>query len=430
MGFIKQSLIFCFLLVLFTYFKSFLDPKLPLVFGGYYHPAFKNVADKFKENLKNGKERGGAFAVYHKGRLVVDIWGGYADEEAQIPWQRDTMSIGFSNTKGIAALMVAQMADKGVIDYKALVSDYWPEFAESDKGNITVEMLISHQAGLAALDDPINILDINGDPEKVEKSLCSQRPLWPAGSAHGYHTLTYGLYIDTLMKKVDPKGRTADVIFMEDISSLFDVEMYMAVPRQEFYRVARVYEDPVWKFLYKCLSSPRYIPLFFRYILNSNSLVARAGKAVKEFSLGSNIHNNPYYREMPLSCCYGTGTARGFSKLYGIISNGGINGTKRFLSEKAINKLTTPIVSGLDETIGMQVTYGPGTLMKTNPRGDPMFGHTGHGGQVAMADMKNNLGIAYLTNFISLHGLGDDPRYVDLENELYKSLDKYVAQQG
>ncbi|XP_045194798.2 beta-lactamase domain-containing protein 2-like [Mercenaria mercenaria] len=430
MAFIKRSAILCGFLLPLPCLKSFLEPTLPVVFDGYYHPAFQSVADKFKANLKSGKERGGALAVYHKGRLVLDIWGGYADEEAQRPWQNDTMTIGYLNTKGIAAVVIARMAEKGFINYKSLVSDYWPEFAQNDKENITVEMLLSHQAGLAVLDKPINLLDIRDNPEKVEESLCSQRPIWPVGSLHGYHSITYGPYVDTLIRKADPKERNTQKIFQDDIAGPFEIDLFMNTPRDKYYRVARLYEDPSWKALLKSLTDFKIASVMMRWILFPNSIMARAVSSVTEFSKGFFVENNPYYREITLSCCHGTGTARGFAKVYGILSNGGMEGKHRLLSEDAIKVMTTPLVSGLDASLGIETRFGPGTGFKNNPKGELMFGHTGYGGQVAMADLSNRLGIAYLTNYISMYGMGDDPRYVDLENELYKCLDNYIEQEG
>ncbi|XP_053381567.1 beta-lactamase domain-containing protein 2-like [Mercenaria mercenaria] len=220
MGFVKQSVIFCILIILYTYTSTLLEPKLPVNVDGYVHPAFKRVADVFRENVELDRNPGIAFAVYHRGELLVDMWGGDADLEAQIPWSRDTIALAYSVSKGVAAIVVAKMVEKGHLDYARPVAKYWPEFAQQEKGNITVEMLLSHQAGLVTLDEPIHVRDIKDNPEKVDKILARQKTSWLAGTNFGYHSLSSGPYVDTLVKKADPKGRDIVQIFKEDIADV------------------------------------------------------------------------------------------------------------------------------------------------------------------------------------------------------------------
>ncbi|KAL4217717.1 hypothetical protein ACF0H5_022458 [Mactra antiquata] len=427
MGILKQGVFLCLGLIVFSNIQSWLTPRLPVVIDGYYHPAFKRVFDKFKSNLESGLEKGAGLAVYHRGVLVVDIWGGYADLEASRPWEKDTISIGFSTTKGVAAIMVAKMVEKGLLDYKRLVMDYWPEFGQNGKDNVTVEMLLSHQAGLAALDEPISLFEFRDNPEKVEKMLASQKPIWPPGTAHGYHAATYGSYVDVLLKKVDPKGRDTAQIFYEDFAKEYDLDMFMNTPLDQYYRVTRLYGEPQWKVLIQSFIIPRYRPLFFTMLTDPDSIVARALKSIIEFTnIKVEMHNNPSLRNIPCSCCYGTGAARGFAKIYSILANGGQYEGKQLLTKESIYKLTETISSGHDLTIGSVTGFSRGTATKPNSLGYPVLGHTGHGGQNAYADLKNEIGMAYLTNHISVYGTGDDPRYVSLEEEVYAALKDYV----
>jgi CubicO group peptidase (beta-lactamase class C family) len=124
---------------------------------------YGKVADAFRRNFSDGKEIGGAVAVYRDGRKVVDLWGGYRNERTQSPWQRDSIVNVFSTTKGVASLAVAVAASRGLLDYDAKVVDYWPEFGQAGKDAITVRQLLSHQAGLAAIDPPLTLADI-ADP--------------------------------------------------------------------------------------------------------------------------------------------------------------------------------------------------------------------------------------------------------------------------
>jgi len=100
---------------------------------GSVEPGFEIVKDAFVENFKRGEEIGAACAVYHKGKKVVDLWGGYRDKKSKDPWKEDTMVLVFSTTKGISGMAVALAHSKGYFEYDEKVSNYWPEFAQNGK---------------------------------------------------------------------------------------------------------------------------------------------------------------------------------------------------------------------------------------------------------------------------------------------------------
>src|SRR4029077_18959411 len=117
-------------------------------------------------------------AVYRDGRKVVDLWGGYRNLTTRAPWEKDTIVNVFSTTKGVAALTVAVAASRGLIDYDAKVADYWPEFAQAGKSDVTVRQLPGHQAGLPIIPPPLTVADI-ADPATLSKRIAAQAPLWP-----------------------------------------------------------------------------------------------------------------------------------------------------------------------------------------------------------------------------------------------------------
>uniref|UniRef100_A0A2C9LNL5 Beta-lactamase-related domain-containing protein n=1 Tax=Biomphalaria glabrata TaxID=6526 RepID=A0A2C9LNL5_BIOGL len=148
--------------------------------SGYFHPAFRKVAEVFRENLKSGLERGASFAAYHKGQCLIDLYGGWSDHEVERHWQDNTLTISWSMVKGVAAVVIARLVDMGLLDYKTEVYKYWPEFEKNDKQNITVEMLMAHQAGLIGLDERLHLFDYRDNWTKVERLLAQQKPKWPA----------------------------------------------------------------------------------------------------------------------------------------------------------------------------------------------------------------------------------------------------------
>jgi CubicO group peptidase (beta-lactamase class C family) len=89
---------------------------------GEVAPGFEEVASEFEKNFAQRGEVGAACAIYHEGRKVVDLWGGYRDRETLASWEEDTLVLVFSATKGISALTVALAHSRGLIDYDEKVA--------------------------------------------------------------------------------------------------------------------------------------------------------------------------------------------------------------------------------------------------------------------------------------------------------------------
>ena len=113
---------------------------------GFVKHGFEAVREAFTENFERRNELGAACCVYHRGEKVVDLWGGIRNKSTGEPWEEDTMVIVYSATKGISGLTMALAHSRGLFDYDECVSEYWPEFAQHGKENITVRQLFSHQA--------------------------------------------------------------------------------------------------------------------------------------------------------------------------------------------------------------------------------------------------------------------------------------------
>jgi CubicO group peptidase (beta-lactamase class C family) len=176
----------------------------PAPCGGGYADGFAPVAERFAAQLASGDELGAGFAVYHRGRCVVDLWGGRADVAADRPWTRDTRTVVFSVTKGLAAMALTLLADRGALDWDAPVAAAWPGFAAAGKGAITVRTLVNHQAGLLGLDAPLTMDDCVR-PERqdhVRRALEQQAPAWAPGTRQGYHAITFGMYVRELFERL------------------------------------------------------------------------------------------------------------------------------------------------------------------------------------------------------------------------------------
>ena len=173
---------------------------------------FESVRDVFAENFARRRELGGACCAYVDGEKVVDLWGGTRNEETGDAWERDTMVIVYSATKGLAAMTLALAHSRGWLNYDERVSAYWPEFAQHGKGGITVRQLLAHQAGLYALDQPVDLATVS-NLDRLAEILARQVPAWEPGSRQAYHAITLGYYESELLRRVDPMHRSIGQFF-------------------------------------------------------------------------------------------------------------------------------------------------------------------------------------------------------------------------
>ena len=196
---------------------------------GSVEPGFEAVREAFAENFAARGEIGAAVAAYWRGNKVVDLWGGRRAPDRPDPWEADSLVIVFSTTKGLAAMALAVAHARGWLDYDRPVSHYWPEFSQQGKSEITVRELLNHRAGLVLLDEDLFVEDLH-DLDRVATILARQRPAWPPGTAHGYHSITLGLYSQEILRRADPQGRTLGQLFREEIAEPLDLDCHIGLP--------------------------------------------------------------------------------------------------------------------------------------------------------------------------------------------------------
>ena len=151
---------------------------------------FLEVKELFKSLHESDREVGSSFSVYKDGLPLIDIWGGFKNLDETEIWNRDTLATVWSTTKGIAAITIAYAFEKGLIDYEEKVSKYWPEFGCNGKEDITVGLLLSHQAGICG--SKTNNAEDYYSQSTMANELANMKPIWEPGTASGYHSMTYG----------------------------------------------------------------------------------------------------------------------------------------------------------------------------------------------------------------------------------------------
>lgn len=413
--------------VLVYLYKTYLQTPLPVLYNGRVHPDFQEVADLYKANLERGVEAGSSFAAFYEGEPVVDIWGGYADVATKRPWGEDTLSIIFSATKGVTALLAALFVDRGWLDYSKPVSHYWPEFAQNGKDNITVALLLSHQGGLFITNGTIPMEWIEEKPEKVYEFLEKQRPYVPPGSGYSYHGITFGLYVDSLLTKADPKHRRVDLIFKEEIGDKFGIEIYHGLPNHLFYRAARHETNPLYVTLWNVIANLDMEPItLLGSLALSGSLLTKIAYSGTDQLPSQLSFNTPEYSRIPQSSMNGYSNARNLAKLYGIVANGGKTKEGVLISQKAIETLKQPLTSGdsLDKIINLP--FGYGVVVMPDERGNVIFGHDGSGGQSAIADPTLKTGMAYVTGRLKSISVKGDRENFQYRAAYYRCLERHI----
>ncbi|MFB0970320.1 MAG: serine hydrolase domain-containing protein, partial [Pseudomonadales bacterium] len=195
---------------------------------------FDKVRTAF-ENLWSDIEVGAALCVYEHGVPVIDLWGGFHDQDMSTPWQANSLVNVYSTTKGMAAIAIAILVDEQKLDYDAPVADYWPEFAQAGKADVTIAQLLSHQAGLCGVDTKLEVEDLY-DWEKMIRLLEQQTPMWPLGTGAGYHAVTWGYLPGELVRRVT--GMTLGEFFNQRVAVPLLADCYIGLPESEFARCA------------------------------------------------------------------------------------------------------------------------------------------------------------------------------------------------
>src|SRR5260370_42381794 len=152
----------------------------------------------FQENFETFGELGAAMSVWQNGKELIELHGGFRDGRRGQPWTEGTSVLIWAGTKGIGSAGLLHVLQEHKIDIERRVGDFWPEFAQAGKETITLGQLLSHQAGLAALDRKVDLFDYAA----VIDALAKQEPNWPPGTAHGYHARTFGFLVDELVRRI------------------------------------------------------------------------------------------------------------------------------------------------------------------------------------------------------------------------------------
>ena len=356
---------------------------------GRCSPRFERVKQAFEENFAERGDVGASVAVTLEGETVVDLWGGYRDRAATLPWEQDTIVNVYSTTKTMAALTLLLLADRGELDLHAPVKTYWPEFAANGKDKVEVRHFLSHSAGLSGMDEPMHGDDLY-DWEKVVTALARQAPWWEPGTASGYHALTQGHLIGEVVRRTT--GESLGTFFRREIAEPLAADFHIGTGPEHHHRIGE-------------LVPPEEAPAMG---MQEDSIAARtfANPAVK-----ASASATAAWRQAELPAANGHGNARSVAAVQTLAANLGTAAGKRLLSEAGCRVIFEEQIFGPDLVLGVPIKFGMGYGLTTDllPMGpnEHIAYWGGWGGSTAVVDQDARLCVSYVMNRMEGNLLGD-----------------------
>ncbi|KAB2386315.1 serine hydrolase domain-containing protein [Actinomadura montaniterrae] len=357
---------------------------------GSYDELFSAVPGALAELLDCG-DTGGSAAVFVDGEPVVDVWGGFADAERTVPWQRDTITNVWSVTKTMTALCALVLADRGELDPDAPVGRYWPEFGAAGKEKVLVRHLLAHTAGLPDWDGPIE--DLYDWPSATAR-LAALAPQWEPGSAAGYHSLTQGFLVGEVIRRIS--GRSVGEFFAREVAGPLGADFHIGLPAEHDHRVASSVPPPGRDEDYAAGAPGAAAPP------GATTIRVRDGNGVA-------------WRRAQIPAASGFGNARSVALVQSVMACGGALRGRRLLSQAGCDRAKEEQFQGVDRLLGMPVRYGLGYGLFGGA-----LGWGGWGGSIVMIEPGDRMAVAYVT--AQMREPGDDQRGMEIVMAAYEGL--------
>jgi len=371
---------------------------------GHCDNKFSPVKEAFANNFEQGLEVGASFAATINGKFVIDIWGGYANEAQTRPWEKDTIVCVWSSTKVMTSICALILIDRGLLDPDAPVAEYWPEFAQAGKETIPVRYLLSHTAGLPALDMPVP-METTYDWNKVVSLLAAQRPWWEPGKDWGYHALTSGFLVGEVVRRIT--GKTLGTFFREEVATPLGADFHIGLPEEHEPRVGEMIPPPEFK-----PGDPSYI--------TPDSMLYRA----MNFPIFSALNaRDRAFRAAEIPAGNGHGNARSVARISAVVAcEGELDGVHLF-GLPTIEKALEEQYYGQPQSwpFPMRFGLGFGLTSKERPIGPNarVLYWGGYGGSVVVMDLDARLSCSYVMNKM---GGTPNPRIIPIISALYTAL--------
>jgi CubicO group peptidase (beta-lactamase class C family) len=371
---------------------------------GSCDPRFAAVDRAFARNFEDGLEVGACFAASIDGELVVDLWGGHADQARRRPWEEDTIVNVYSTTKPMTALCTLMLVDRGQLDLDAPVAHYWPEFAQAGKDALPVRYLLSHTSGLAGFAEPIPAEALY-DWDRIVALLAAQEPMWEPGAQSGYHSLSFGYLLGEVVRRIT--GRTLGTFFREEVAEPLGADFHIGLAEDHEPRVGEI------------------IPSETPELGATGAPGPLAAKVLGNPIMAGGIANQRDWRAAEIPAANGHGNARSVARVTAAMACGGELEAVRLLTPATLEKVVEEQCYGKDLVLGVPIRWGLGFGLTSkeiplgpNPRA---FFWGGWGGSLVVIDLDARLSFSYVMNKMGSGPVGH-ARAFRAAAALYRSL--------
>jgi CubicO group peptidase (beta-lactamase class C family) len=389
-----------------------------------YQPAPHALADVtawFEENFHTRGELGASVSLWQHGQEILNLSQGHMDRLRDRVWNAETLAPVWSATKGPAAVCCLMALNEAHLPLNCPVSEVWPEFAAGGKAAMTFAHLLSHTAGLCALDERVPIFNYQAVIDAIEV----QTPLWKPGTKQGYHARTFGFLMDEIVRRITGLESLGDY-FQETIGSPLGLDFWIGLPTVQHDRVACIYPGKI--------SIAGGNQPFLKAFSTSGTLTQRTFTSPMGLNAVSDF-NQPDTWKAGYASMGGVGSARGLGQFYAMLANGGIWQGREIVPAAVCAMLSQPLSQHEDSVLCTPIAFSAG-VMQDPVNQDPeqlsgklrqhfgpslrAFGHPGAGGCLAFADPENGLSFAYVMNQMEVGAL-PGPKSIGLIERLYQA---------
>ena len=374
----------------------------------------QRVAEAFERNFSERDEIGASVSIWENGQELVSLAAGFCEREKVRPWTAETLVPFWSATKGLAAACVLKLLDDEGISLDEPVASVWPGFATAGKGRIRFDQVLSHQAGLPALEEKVSMFNY----DEVVAAIEGQGALWVPGGAHGYHPRTFGFMLEEIVRRI--AGVKLGDYFAREFASPMSLELWIGLPESERGRVATLYPGK--------MSDPEGEAAFYKAFGDPESLTRRAFGSPHGLAAISGMNAIEAW-EAGWPAMGGIGTASSLARFYAMLVAGGEWDGRRYVTRRVLDQMESELVVGRDEVFHLDTAFSAG-FMKDAPHvsrrlfgpSARAFGHPGAGGSLAFADPETGTAFAYVMNQMN-YGVLPGRKALDLVAAWYGATD-------